>query len=153
MGSGELFLLYSHAAIVAPHGATLSTYCGFMLNQLEHRSEPLLPRPAFIWRMVRYAAVALAIIGFSLVLGMIGYRATEGFSWIDAFLNAAMILGGMGPVNSLQTTAGKIFAGLYALYCGVILLASVGIVLTPIVHRIQHRFHLELERDSQGEDD
>jgi hypothetical protein len=124
-----------------------------MLGQLEHHSEPLLPRSDFVLRMLRYSGLAFAIIGFSLVLGMVGYRVTERFSWTDAFLNAAMILGGMGPVNPLQTTVGKIFAGLYALYCGVILLASVGIVLTPIVHRIQHRFHLELEHNSQGEDD
>ena len=124
-----------------------------MLDPLEHRSEPLLPRPAFVRRMVRYAVAAFAIIGFSLVLGMVGYRVTEGFSWTDAFLNAAMILGGMGPVNPLQTQNGKLFAGLYALYCGVILLASVGVLLTPIIHRIQHRFHLELGHQSKAEDE
>ena len=84
---------------------------------------------------------------FSLLIGMVGYHFLESLSWIDSLLNASMILGGMGPVNPLQTDAGKIFASFYALYSGIILLASVGILVTPIFHRFMHRFHLELEEN------
>jgi hypothetical protein len=99
----------------------------------------------FTRRMVRYGLATAGIILFSLGIGILGYHYLESLSWIDALLNASMILGGMGPVNPLQTNAGKIFASLYALYSGVILLASVGILITPVFHRFLHRFHLELE--------
>ena len=98
--------------------------------------------------MLSYGLVTAGIILSSLVLGMLGYHYLESLSWIDSLLNAAMILGGMGPVNPLQTNAGKIFASLYALYSGIILLASVGLLFTPMFHRFMHRFHLELEDDS-----
>ena len=111
----------------------------------EHRSEPLATPAEFARRMVRYSLVTAGIILFSLVIGILGYHYLESLSWIDALLNASMILGGMGPVNPLQTNAGKIFASFYALYSGIILLASVGILVTPIFHRFMHRFHLELE--------
>jgi hypothetical protein len=78
-----------------------------------------------------------------LFIGMLGYHASEGFSWIDAFLNASMLLGGMGPVDPVHTAGGKLFAGLYALYCGFAVLAIAGIIFAPIVHRFLHRFHLE----------
>jgi len=74
---------------------------------------------------------------------MVGYNAFEGLPWVDAFLNAAMLMGGMGQISLLQTDAGKIFAGIYALYCGMVLLIAVGIFAAPIVHRFLHRFHLE----------
>lgn len=74
---------------------------------------------------------------------MVGYHAFEGFSWVDSFLNAAMLMGGMGPVGILHSDAGKVFAGIYALYCGLIELVAVGIVAAPIVHRFLHHFHLE----------
>jgi hypothetical protein len=79
---------------------------------------------------------------------MIGYRALERLSWLDAFLNAAMLLGGMGPVNTPGTTGGKLFAGLYALYCGLVVLIVAGIILAPVAHRILHRFHLEQDERS-----
>ena len=79
----------------------------------------------------------------SLVLGMAGYHLFEDYSWVDSFLNAAMLMGGMGPVNILHTDSGKIFAGIYALYCGLIELVAIGIFATPIVHRFLHHFHLE----------
>src|SRR5215207_3985133 len=113
----------------------------------EHRSQPLASQRDFTRRVLRYALVTAGIILFSLGIGMIGYHYYESLSWIDSLLNASMILGGMGPVNPLQTNAGKIFAALYALYSGIILLASVGILVTPIFHRFMHRFHLELEND------
>ena len=79
---------------------------------------------------------------FSLLIGMLGYHYLESLSWIDSLLNASMILGGMGPVNPLQTNAGKIFASFYAIYSGVVLLASVGVLVAPIFHRFLHHFHL-----------
>ena len=114
----------------------------------EHRSQPLATQREFAARMVRYGLLTVGVILFSLGIGMLGYHSLESLSWIDSLLNASMILGGMGPVNTLQTNAGKIFASLYALYSGIILLASVGILFTPMFHRVMHRFHLELEDDS-----
>ena len=111
----------------------------------EHHSQPLATQAEFAWRMVRYTLVTTGIILFSLMIGILGYHYFESLSWIDSLLNASMILGGMGPVNGLQTTAGKIFASFYALYSGIILLASVGLWVTPIFHRFIHRFHLEIE--------
>ena len=112
---------------------------------LEHHTQPLATRAEFARRMLYYGSVTAGIILFSLAIGILGYHYLESLSWIDSLLNASMILGGMGPVNPLQTTAGKIFASFYALYSGIILLASVGILVTPIFHRFMHRFHLELE--------
>ena len=82
----------------------------------------------------------------SLLIGMLGYRLLEGLSWLDAFVSASMLLGGMGPVDPLHTTGGKLFAGLYALYCGFMVIAIAGIIFAPIVHRFLHRFHLEHSR-------
>ena len=111
----------------------------------EHHSEPLATPAKFAQRMLRYSLVTAGIILFSLAIGILGYHYLESLSWIDSLLNASMILGGMGPVNALQTNAGKLFASFYALYSGIVLLASVGILVTPIFHRFMHRFHLELE--------
>ena len=113
----------------------------------EHHKQPLASRSEFAKRMLRYSLFAAGISLFSLGLGILGYHYFESLSWIDSLLNASMILGGMGPVNTLQTNAGKIFASFYALYSGIILLASVGILATPILHRFFHYFHLELEDD------
>ena len=111
----------------------------------EHHSQPLASPSEFVLRMLRYGLVTAGIILFSLGMGMAGYHYFESLSWIDSLLNASMILGGMGPVNPLQTDAGKIFASFYALYSGIILLASVGVLATPVFHRLLHHFHLELE--------
>ena len=92
--------------------------------------------------------MALGLFVFSLTLGIFGYRIFEGMSYVDAFVNAAMLMGGMGPVGELHTTAGKIFAGCYAMYCGLVLIIAVGIVAAPLLHRFLHRFHLE--RESEG---
>ena len=83
------------------------------------------------------------VIAFALGMGMVGYRTFEGMSWVDAFVNAAMILSGMGPVSSLQTTGGKIFAGCYALFSGLAFVAILGIIFAPVFHRFLHRFHVE----------
>src|SRR5574342_1323401 len=111
----------------------------------ESHTQPMATRAEFIRRMLRYSLVTTGIILFSLGIGILGYHYLESLSWIDSLLNASMILGGMGPVNSLQTNAGKIFASFYALYSGIVLLASVGVLATPVFHRLLHHFHLELE--------
>jgi hypothetical protein len=108
----------------------------------EHHKQPLAKRSVFAKRLALNGIVGLILLAFSLGMGMIGYHFLEDLSWIDSLLNASMILGGMGPVAPLQTMAGKIFASFYALYSGVILLASVGILAAPIFHRFLHRFHL-----------
>ena len=112
----------------------------------EHRSQPLLPRRMFLRRLVRYATYSLAIIVFSMFLGMAGYHFLGRLGWVDAYLNAAMILTGMGPVDPMPTAAGKIFSGLYAIYSGVIFLSVVAMMFTPIAHRLLHIFHLESAR-------
>jgi hypothetical protein len=108
----------------------------------EHHKQPLAKRSVFAKRLALNGFIGLILLAFSLGIGMIGYHTLEGLSWIDALLNASMILGGMGPVAPLQTNAGKIFASFYALYSGVVLLASVGILAAPIFHRFLHHFHL-----------
>lgn len=108
----------------------------------EHRKQPLAKQTVFAKRLALNGIAGLMLLIFSLAIGILGYHFLENLSWIDSLLNASMILGGMGPVNTLQTTAGKIFASFYALYSGVILLASVGVLAAPIFHRFMHRFHL-----------
>lgn len=115
------------------------------MKRFERRKEALLPRSKFIWRLFRHAMLALGFITVSLFIGIVGYRHFEGMSWIDAYVNAAMILGGMGPVGELHTDAGKLFAGFYALYSGLIAIIAVGVLAAPILHRFLHRFHLEAE--------
>jgi len=112
----------------------------------EHHKQPLASKKVFKQRLTRNGLIGLALLAFSLGVGMLGYHFLESLSWIDALLNASMILGGMGPVTPLQTNAGKIFASFYAIYSGVILLASVGVLAAPIFHRFLHRFHLADEK-------
>ncbi len=109
----------------------------------ELRSQPLLSSRKFLVRQVVYLLIALGIIAGSLVMGILGYHLLEKLSWVDSLLNAAMILGGMGPVNELSTTGGKIFASFYALYSGIIFLVSAGVILAPLYHRFLHRFHMD----------
>ena len=113
----------------------------------EHRDEPLIPKAAFMRRMGHSMFVVCLLIGLSLASGMLGYRCYEGLPWTDAFLNASMILGGMGPVDAMKTEAGKIFAGLYALYSGLAFLALAGLLFGPVAHRILHRFHYEADEE------
>jgi len=112
----------------------------------EHHKQPLASRKVFAQRLTRNGLIGLLLLMFSLGGGMIGYHFLENLSWIDALLNASMILGGMGPVTPLQTNAGNIFASFYAIYSGVILLASVGVLAAPIFHRFLHHFHLADEK-------
>jgi len=116
-----------------------------LFSRFEHRHEPLLPFGAFLRRQLRYAAVATGLVAGSLALGAAGYHLFEGLPWLDAVLNAAMLLGGMGPVNSLHTPAGKLFATFYALYAGLVFLVAAAVLLAPLFHRFLHHFHLELE--------
>ena len=111
----------------------------------EHREEPLASQEVFVRRLAYNGFIAFALLMLSLGMGILGYHFFEHLSWIDSLLNASMILGGMGPVNPITTIAGKLFASFYALYSGVILLASVGVLATPIFHRFLHRFHLSEE--------
>ena len=114
----------------------------------EHYSKPLIPQAAYHRRLIGAAGLALLLIGMSLLVGMLGYHALEGKPWIDAFLSAAMILSGMGPVGEPLSTAGKLFAGLYALYSGFVALIRVGVLGAPVLHRFLHRFHFEEDPDT-----
>ena len=107
----------------------------------ESRQQAPIARATFVQRLLRHLFAALGLLLASLAIGMLGYVILERLSWIDAFLNAAMLLGGMGPVNPPQTNAGKLFAGLYALYAGLVFIVSAALILTPMVHRLLHRFH------------
>ena len=109
----------------------------------EHRHQPLLPHGPFVRRLSRHALGTLALLVGTLALGMAGYHWLEGLPWIDAYLNASMILGGMGPVAELQTVAGKAFAGTYALFSGLVFVVGVGVILAPVLHRAFHHFHLD----------
>jgi len=110
----------------------------------ERKQIPLAPRPVFIRRLVRNFLIAQAIVAVSLAIGIAGYRLFEAMGWADAFVNASMILSGMGPMGELKTTGGKVFAGCYALYSGLVFILITGIVLAPVVHRFLHRFHIQL---------
>ena len=114
--------------------------------RIEHKSEPLLPWPLFVRRLCLSLGVGAGLIAGSLVAGMAGYHYLEGLAWLDAFLNAAMLLSGMGPLAQTQTVAGKLFAGLYALYSGFAVLVIAGIAFGPVVHRMLHILHAD-ERD------
>jgi len=112
----------------------------------EHRREQLLPRREFVLRLGWSVAAGGALILCSLSIGMLGYHFLGGLAWIDAFLDAAMILSGMGPLSPLKSDAAKLFAGFYAIYCGIALIATTGIVFAPVIHRSLHKFHLEWDR-------
>jgi len=109
----------------------------------ESKAYPPIPRKRFVKRVLLHTGATFALLLFSLLLGMAGYEYFEQLSWRDAFLNSAMLLGGMGPVNAPQTDGGKLFAGLYALYAGLAFLIGAGVVFTPILHRLMHKFHWE----------
>ena len=116
----------------------------------ERKSEPLLTLRQFAHRMLGHAAIAATIIAGALVLGIVGYHFSEGIPWIDALLEASMILSGMGPVHDPQHTAGKLFASGYALFSGVVFLGLAAVILAPVIHRVLHRFHLDEGQDGSG---
>ncbi|MGH8029221.1 MAG: hypothetical protein ACREO3_04710 [Arenimonas sp.] len=107
----------------------------------EKRHQALAHPRVFYRRVAMHALVALAVLAGSLAMGMTGYASLEDLPWMDAFLDSAMLLGGMGPVHTPVTEAGKLFAGLYALYSGLVFIAVAALVVTPIGHRVLHRFH------------
>src|SRR5262245_2370993 len=111
--------------------------------RFERRGEPVLPWPAFLWRLAGSALIGAGLVVASLAIGMIGYRSLMGMSWVDAFVNASMILSGMGPLADPQTSGAKLFAGVYALFTGLAVLAIAGIVFAPVVHRFLHYLHAD----------
>ena len=113
---------------------------------LELKHQKLAPRSVFIKRLFIFIGIAILLILFALFIGVAGYHWIAGFGWVDALLNAAMILGGMGPVDLLTNAGAKIFASVYALFSGLVFIAVMGIVFSPIVHRMLHKFHID-ERD------
>jgi hypothetical protein len=119
----------------------------------EHRSEPLVPRWAFYARMAQSAAIVAGIIACSLFVGSAGYHYLGDLPWIDSLLNASMILAGMGPVDSLKTDSAKLFATFYALYSGVAFLAIMAILTAPLLHRLLHKFHMEISEGEQEDRD
>ena len=112
----------------------------------ESRKHKPISSSAFASRLVKHFAAALGLLGASLVAGMLGYMELEKLSVVDAFLNAAMLLGGMGPVNAPITTPGKVFAGAYALYAGLVFIVTAALIFSPIVHRVLHKFHWDSEQ-------
>ena len=102
------------------------------------------------WHMMRNSSIGLLLIAAALFMGMLGYHLTEKLDWVDSFVNAAMILGGMGPVNTLKTDAGKLFAGCYALFSGLAFIAIVAIILAPVIHKFIHKIHLESNEKDQS---
>jgi hypothetical protein len=114
---------------------------------LEHRRQPLISHRDFVHRIGRSVGLSTLLIGGSLAIGVVGYHITGGLDWIDALLNASMILTGMGPVAQLSTTGAKLFASCYALFSGVIFIASISVVIAPLAHRFLHRFHVEVGGD------
>jgi len=107
----------------------------------ETRLHQPLPLPRFLRRLLLHAAFSISLIVGSLAIGMAGYGYFEHLPWRDGFLNSAMLLGGMGPVDPPQTNGGKLFAGFYALYAGLVFIVCVSVVLAPVVHRVLHKFH------------
>ena len=112
----------------------------------ERRHDQLAPRSVFVKRIVASLAVALGLICVALLIGIAGYHLLAGFNWIDSLLEASMILGGMGPIKELPTDAAKVFASIYALFSGLLLIAMMGIILAPVIHRVMHKFHVD-EKD------
>jgi hypothetical protein len=116
--------------------------------RFEQRQEKPISTRDFVLRMLRSAATAVLVTSIALVIGIAGYHWIGGLGWADAFLNASMILGGMGPVDPMQGTPAKIFAGCYALFSGLVFIALAGFFIAPIAHRVLHHFHYIDDRDS-----
>jgi hypothetical protein len=121
-----------------------------MRRIFEHRQQKPIPFCTFLVRQAQYLFSAFLLLAIGLGIGVFGYHELESMSWVDSFLNAAMILGGMGPVDVLHTQAGKIFAGVYALFSGLMFLVAAGLFFSPMVHRLLHKFHFDAEQDKNG---
>jgi hypothetical protein len=115
----------------------------------EKRHKPLLPARKFLIRAIWYFFISILILLGSLGIGMIGYHHYGGLSWVDSFLNACMILTGMGPVDPMKSEEAKVFAGIYALFSGIAFLTIVAVLFAPILHRFFHAFHIDMEEDAE----
>jgi hypothetical protein len=122
----------------------------WFICMLENKHQSLLSRRRFLVRLGKSLLLAGLLVGSSWGIGILGYHFFEHLSWLDAVLNAAMILTGMGPVNPILTVPGKIFASFYALFSGIVFITTAAVVLTPVAHRVMHRFHLESDRSRKG---
>lgn len=109
----------------------------------EHRSAPVIPWPAFVRRMLRHGRYVLEIVAASIALGMVGFHFLALEGWVDSFLNSTMLLGGMGPVGEIRSTAGKMFAGIFALYAGLVFIAAFALLIAPALHRLLHKHNAE----------
>ena len=118
----------------------------------EHRHQKLAPFNVFVKRVLASFGIAIGLIAVVLLIGVLCYHWLAGFGWVDSLLEASMILGGMGPVNPLSTDGAKIFASIYALFSGLVFIAVLGVVLSPIVHRFLHSFHID-EEDENGREE
>ena len=107
----------------------------------ESKTHRPIARPRFVRRLALHVAIAFGVIAFSIAVGMAGYCGFENLSALDGFLNTAMLLGGMGPVNAPVTPAGKLFAGFFALYAGLVFIVTAALLFTPVLHRVMHRLH------------
>lgn len=108
----------------------------------EHYKQPLLSPREFLVRMLQHGGWALLLLGISMTVGVLGFHFFSNQLWIDALLNSAMLLGGMGPIGDMGPTAGKLFATFFAIYSGLVFIAASGILFTPVFHRVIHKFHL-----------
>lgn len=115
--------------------------------RFEHRGQPVISRRKFLARMFIAIGLWMILTIVGLAIGIAGYARFEGMSFVDAYVNAAMILSGMGPLGELKTAAGKVFAGSYAIFSGLVIVIATGFVLAPIFHRVLHRFHVESKGD------
>jgi hypothetical protein len=143
-GRGEV-----HSALAGPAAFVIKSAMALRFTGFERRRQPVASRHTFAWRMLIAIALWFVIAVVGMAIGMAGYAYYEGMSLADAYVNAAMILSGMGPVGDLKTTAGKIFAGTYAIFSGLVIIIATGFVLAPIFHRVLHRFHVESGKDSE----
>jgi hypothetical protein len=109
----------------------------------EPHSEPLLPSRQFLSRVARHGGISGVVLLFSLIIGTLGFHWLAQQEWIDAFLNSSMLLGGMGPVGEIKTVPGKLFASIYALYAGIVFIATAGLLVAPVLHRVLHKIRLE----------
>jgi hypothetical protein len=111
--------------------------------RFDNLNAPMASHSEFLGRLGLNILVSFGLIGIALGAGMFGYHQLENLSWLDAFLNSAMLLGGMGPVDTMHSDAGKLFAGCYALACGLVFVLASGIVLAPVAHRVLHALHVD----------
>jgi len=118
----------------------------------ERRSQKLASPRMYRRRLVQSGVAGFIMVAVSLAVGMAGYAYFEDLGWLDSFVNAAMILSGMGPLHDPESTGGKLFAGIYALYSGFAVLVIAAVTFAPVIHRILHRFHMKTEEDEESEE-